>query len=94
MTTIRNAPELWRHAQPAVQETALADLDGPLIGCPPCSGDCDQGRRCPSRAAYYGAPLTDDERDTLNRRWDVVEAVIAIAAVAIVAGAIVQRVIA
>ena len=46
---MRNAPELWLNTSPGVQQTAPAELDAPL--CPPCTGDCRQGRACPVRLA-------------------------------------------
>jgi hypothetical protein len=60
------------------------------LRCPPCTGNCQQGRACPAYPSLAPA-LSDNERSTLERRWQIVEALVAIAAVAVIAGAVVER---
>lgn len=72
MNTFRNAPELWAHTRPVAAETQPANLDDaaevsrtlhPI--CPPCTGDCRQGRACTARirSADFEREVAELDRD-------------------------------
>jgi hypothetical protein len=50
------------------------------LRCPPCTGDCQQGRVCPA-----WPQLTTAERARLERTWTLVDLAMAAALVAFVA---------
>lgn len=92
----------YRDTVPAAAHTAPADIDAPgevertlthaRPTCPPCTGDCDQGRAC---VHAFAPALTDAERELANRDLDLVTRVIswclyALLAV-IVGGALLER---
>lgn len=64
----RFAP-MWRATQPAVHLTESAPLPDVIemprrvaSPCPPCNGDCGQGRRCPVTLAMRRLPVNDTTR--------------------------------
>ena len=39
----------WLHTQPTIHQSDAMPLDAPLVQrCPPCAGECQQGRACPA----------------------------------------------
>lgn len=78
--------------------TAPVDLDDATevgrtlhTGCPPCTGDCEQGRSCTSRVAYYGAISREEHYEALDRHARIAERGIYVLAVLLIGSFVVGR---